>query len=187
MSKHPDDQDIINWFAQGGSKAEIAFSHLVQKYGDSLYRQIRFITRNHEHTNDVLQNVLVKVYQNLSGFKQESGLYTWLYRIARNETLNFISKEKRHKSVDLDQNFFEISAGHAVLDAHQPEFIESVFREAVLQLPEKQARVFQMKYFEEMKYSEISSVLNTSEGALKASYHIARQKIEEYVLSKLNQ
>jgi RNA polymerase sigma-70 factor (ECF subfamily) len=187
MNIHPEDESILELFAQGGTLAEKAFSQLVQKYGETLYSQIRVITRNHEHTNDVLQNVLIKVFQNLSNFKGDSALYTWLYRIARNETLNFLDKEKRRTGVDVDEPILEIIAGHSVLDGVNSEQISSILNEAIDSLPEKQALVFQLKYFDDLKYSEISKKLNTSEGALKANFHHAKQKIEEFVLNKLNQ
>ena len=115
MAKHPEDEEIIALFNQGGKYANTAFNQLVAKFGPILYRQIRSVTKNHEHTNDVLQNVLIKVYQNLSGFKGESALYTWMYRIARNESLNFLEKENRRSGVDIDPPILEIIAGHHVL------------------------------------------------------------------------
>ena len=187
MQTHPEDESILELFAQGGTLADKAFAQLVQKYGESLYSQIRGLTRNHEYTNDVLQDVFIKVYQNLDKFKGDSSLYTWLYRIARNETFNFLDKEKRRTGVDLDEPVFEIVAGHSVLDGVSSEDITTLLNEAIETLPEKQALVFQLKYFEELKYTEISARLNTSEGALKANFHHAKQKIEEFVLTKLNQ
>jgi RNA polymerase sigma-70 factor (ECF subfamily) len=181
-----DDKEIIELFNQGGNSIDAAFRGIVAKYSERLYSQIRRITRNHEHTNDVLQNVLIKVYQNLDSFNQDSTLYTWMYRIARNETLNFIDKEKRRTGVDLDESIMEIVAGHHVLDSTTPEMISSILEEAVDSLPEKQAMVFQLKYFEDLKYSEISKQLNISEGALKANFHHAKQKIETFILFKLN-
>lgn len=186
MSKPLSDQDIINLFNQGGNKADLAFQAIVSQFGEALYSQIRVITKNHEFTNDALQNVLIKVYQNLSKFKGDSALYTWLFRIARNETLNFIEKEKRRSGVDLDASVLEIKAGHDVLDGTTPEIIEKHLHEAIASLPEKQALVFQLKYFEELKYSEISKRLSTSEGALKANFHHAKRKIEEFILDILN-
>lgn len=185
MHKLPEDDDIIKLFKRGGNDNE-AFNFLVAKYGEVLYRQIRAITRNHEFTNDVLQNVLVKVYQNLHDFKGDSALYTWMYRIARNETLNFLDKEKRRSGVDLDEPIFEILSGHSVLDSTTPELISDLLIRAVNSLPEKQAAVFQLKYFEDLKYSEISVRLKTSEGALKANFHHARQKIEQFISAELN-
>ena len=186
MSKPLDDKDIIHLFNQGGNKAELAFKSIVSQYGEALYSQIRGIAKNHEIANDVLQNVLIKVYQNLPNFKGDSALYTWMYRIARNETLNTLEKEKRRSGVDLDTPILEIKAGHSVLDSTTPELISDTLQEAIESLPEKQAIVFQLKYFEELKYSEISKRLNTSEGALKASFHHAKQKIQEFILNKLN-
>ena len=186
MHRLPEDDDIIKLFKQGGKDTNKAFNYLVSKYGEVLYRQIRAITRNHEFTNDVLQNVLVKVFQNLNDFKGDSALYTWMYRIARNETLNFLDKEKRRSGVDLDEPIFEILSGHSMLDSSTPEFISDLLIRAVNSLPEKQAAVFQLKYFEDLKYSEISIRLNTSEGALKANFHHARQKIEQFISTELN-
>jgi RNA polymerase sigma-70 factor, ECF subfamily len=186
MIKHPEDNEIIELFNQGGTHANTAFNLLVTKYGELLYRQIRSITRNHENTNDILQNVLVKVYQNLPKFKGDSALPTWMYRIARNETLNFLDKEKRRASVHLDEPILEIMAGHHMLDNTNAEVISDLLNRAIQTLPEKQALVFQMKYFEDLKYTEISAKLNTSVGALKASFHHAKQKIEEFVVLQLN-
>ena len=144
-----DDKEIIDLFNQGGNGIDAAFRAIVVKYSERLYSQIRRITRNHEHTNDVLQNVLIKVYQSLDSFNQNSTLYTWMYRIARNETLNFIDKEKRRSGVDLDESIMEIVAGHHVLDSTTPEIISSLLEDAIGSLPEKQAMVFQLKYFED--------------------------------------
>lgn len=186
MQKHLDDKYIIDLYNQGGKNIDIAFKGIVSLYGDKLYSQIRRITRNHEHTNDVLQNVLIKIHQNLDGFNQDSSLYTWIYRIARNETLNFIDKEKRRSGVDLDAPMIEILAGHDILDDTTPEKIQQLLQDAIESLPEKQALVFQLKYFEELKYSEISKQLATSEGALKASFHLAKQKIQQFIIDRLN-
>ena len=186
MNQSPEDKEILDLFVQGGHHSEKAFKLLVKQYGESLYNHIRRYTKNHEHTNDVLQNVLIKVFQNLAGFKQDSALYTWIYRIARNEALNFIDKEKRRASVDLDEPILEIVAGHSSLDNLGEAKISELLQKAIETLPEKQAIVFQLKYFEDLKYSEISARLNTSEGALKASFHHARQKIEDFLLKELN-
>ena len=161
-----EDNEIIELFNQGGINADKAFRIIVSKYGDALYNQIRQITQNHDYTNDVLQNVLIKVYQNLAKFNQQSALYTWMYRIARNETLNFLEKEKRRSGVKLDEPIFEIIAGHSVLDSTTPEFISQVLQQAIDTLPEKQAIVFQLKYFEELKYSEISKRLQTRKSSV---------------------
>ncbi len=187
MEKHLDEKELCRQFSQGGSLAEKAFTKIVQAFGPALYRQIRLITKNGQHTDDVLQNVFVKVYQNLGSFKGESSLYTWMYRIARNEALNFIQKEERRSGIDLDAAVFEIKAGHDVLDGTTEETISFLLDAAMESLPEKQALVFQLKYFEELPYKEISERLGTSEGALKASFHHAKQKIEKFILERLNQ
>lgn len=187
MHLSKEDQDILDLFDQGGSSVDQAFKLLVKNYGKILYTQIRRVTRNHEHTNDVLQNVLVKVYQNLPKFQRNSTLYTWMYRIAYNETLTFLEKEKRRTGIDIDPPLLEIISGHDVLDSLDSERIWELLNSAIAQLPEKQALVFQLRYFEEMPYSEISAKLSTSEGALKANFHHARQKIQEIILTELNQ
>jgi RNA polymerase sigma factor (sigma-70 family) len=186
MADYPEDKEIIDLFVQGGASAEKAFKIIVSKYGKNLYGQIRGITKNHDHTNDVLQNVFIKIYQNLTKFNQDSALYTWMYRIARNETLNFLDKEKRRSGVDIDESMLEILAGHSLLDNHTSDEIMELLQAAIATLPEKQAIVFQLKYFEDLKYSEISKKLNTSEGALKANFHHAKQKIQNYIELKLN-
>ena len=187
MNTKPDDKHILELFHQGGKNANDAFRLLVDTYGDVLYRQIRQITRNHELSNDILQNVLIKVFQNINTFKGDSSLYTWLYRIARNETLNALEKENRRTGVDLDEPLFEILAGSSMLENIDGERIQELLMQAILQLPEKQAAVFQLKYFEDLKYSEIAQKLNTSEGALKASFFHAKEKIQEFLLKQLNQ
>lgn len=186
MTQSPEEKEILDLFAQGGHHSEKAFKLLVKQYSESLYHLIRRYTKNHEHTNDVLQNVLIKVFKNLADFKQDSALYTWLYRIARNESLNFIEKEKRKTGVDIDEPILEIIAGNQAIDNLGAEKISDLLHKAISTLPEKQALVFQLKYFEDLKYSEISSRLNTSEGALKASFHHARQKIEDFLIKELN-
>ena len=180
------DQELITLFKQSEKNAEKVFAALLKKYSEPLYYHIKKITRNHEETNDVLQNVWIKIWKNLDDFKQESSLFTWIFRIARNESLNFLQAEKRHITVDVDTSFIEIIAGHHVLDNFSEEEVQKSLMKAVNSLPDKQALVFQMKFFEDLKYSEISAKLNTSEGALKASYHIAVQKIEEILLRELN-
>ena len=182
-----EDQKILDLFDRGGSSIDQAFQLLVKTYGEILYSQIRRITRNHEQTNDVLQNVFVKVYQNLADFKRNSSLYTWMYRICRNEALNFLEKENRRTGVDLDPPMLEILAGNQSLDTLDSEKISDMLNKAMESLPEKQALVFQMRYFEDMTYAEMSKKLSTSVGGLKANFHHAKQKIQEFILNALNQ
>lgn len=187
MKKHPEDSELVDSFAQGGKLAEESFRLLTLKYGPPLYRYIRSLTRNHEDANDVLQNALIKVYQNLKAYRGDSALYTWLYRIARNESLNFIKSRQRRSTVDLDEPLLELHAGHVLLDSCNEDQLSDLFQKALDQLPEKQALVFQLKYFEDLKYSEIAERLGMSEGGLKANFHHARQKIETFITSELNQ
>lgn len=184
--KYPDDIELLNLFDQGTSSAEKAFTLITKKYGQQLYWQIRRITKNHEQSNDILQNVMIKVWMNLGSFKRDSALFTWLYRIARNETINFIQKEQKHHSVDAEDRVVEIMAGHSVLDRFDADKINSILMKAIDTLPEKQAMIFQLKYFEDLKYSEIAEQLNVSEGGLKANYFHAVQKIQQFVLNELN-
>ncbi|XOV67060.1 MAG: RNA polymerase sigma factor [Fluviicola sp.] len=186
MGKPLDDSEILQQFSQGGQQAELAFRALVDQYGPALYRQIRGMAKSHELTNDILQDVFVKVYQNLSEFKGDSALYTWMFRIARNETLNFLQKEQRRSGVDVDEPILEIKAGHAALDQISGDEISQLLQNAIDTLPDKQAAVFQMKYFEDLPYHEISKRLGTSEGALKASFFHAKKKIQEFILTQLN-
>jgi RNA polymerase sigma factor (sigma-70 family) len=181
-----DDFALVGLFQQDNSRAESIFSILMKRHNEILYWHIRRITRNHEETNDILQNVWMKVWRNLNDFKQESSFYTWIYRISRNETINFLEKEKKFRSVEMDEAYIEILAGHDTLQNFSADEISEKLQAAIETLPEKQALVFQLKFFEDLKYSEISAKLNTSEGALKASYHHAVKKIQDFLHLQLN-
>lgn len=180
------DFDLINLFQKDESKKEFVFTRLVKTHNQSTYWLIRRITKNHEQTNDILQNVWIKVWGNLNNFKFESSFYTWLYRIAKNETINFLKKEQKFKSIDCDEPYLEILAGHEGLQNYSAEEISEKLQEAISILPEKQALVFQLKFFDDLKYSEIAEKLNQSEGGLKANYHHAVTKIQEFLHTKLN-
>ncbi|TNE74856.1 MAG: sigma-70 family RNA polymerase sigma factor [Bacteroidetes bacterium] len=182
--KHPEDHEILDWFTQNASKRERAFTAITVKYGERLYLHIHRYLKNHEDTNDVLQNVFIKVFRNLNSFNGDSSLYTWMYRIATNESLNFIQSNKRHDHTSVDGTFIQISSDHN--DLPEAELIETFLKEAIQTLPEKQAMVFELRYFDEVPFAEISKLTGTSEGGLKASYHIARQKVEDFLKHKLN-
>lgn len=186
MNRQPEDKDLIEMFLQDGKNAEAAFELFVVKYGKTIYSQIFRLIGNEDQTKDVLQNVLIKIWTSLSAFREDSSLYTWVYRITRNETLNFLQKEKIRKTISIEDRLVTIIPGNEYLDHVSPELINDLLSQAIETLPEKQALVFQLKYFEELKYSEISVLTNTSEGALKANYHHATQKIEEFILRELN-
>jgi len=160
---------------------EKAFSLLVKKYQEKLYWHIRKIVLSHNDTDDILQNVFIKVWKNLLHFRNDAALYTWLHRIAINETVSFIKQQKRNRFVSFDdyENFIQdsiVSEGYFTGSE-----IQKKLQNAILTLPEKQRIIFQMKYFEELKYEEISKILKTSVGALKASYHHAVKKIEFFL------
>lgn len=186
MNKHPEDNELIELFLQGGSLAEKAFKQLSIKYGKAIYVQVYRMVRNDEQTKDVVQNILIKIWTNLSSFRQDSSLYSWIFRITHNEALNFLQKEKRRATVSLDTSIVQIIPGNQILDLLGPEKITELLMQAIQSLPEKQALVFQLKYFQELKYTEIADLTGTSEGALKASFHLASQKIEEFLKKQLN-
>lgn len=180
------DLELINLYLKDNSQVNYVFSKLLKKYNQQIYWQIRRVTKNHEASNDILQNVWLKVFKNIDKFKQESSFYTWLFRIAHNETLNLITKENKMSHVSVDDTYLEIVAGHEKLQNFSAEEISEKLMSALSQLPEKQAIVFQLKFFEDLKFSEISKQLNVSEGGLKANYHHAVKKIENILLRELN-
>jgi RNA polymerase sigma-70 factor (ECF subfamily) len=158
-----------------------AFHLLVQHYQERLYWHIRHMVKNHDDTDDVLQNTFIKVYKNIANFKQESKLYTWLYRIATNEALTFINKESKKKNMS-SLEFQEQAINNLTSDIYfEGDEIQIALQKAINTLPEKQQQVFRMKYFEEVTYDELSELLDTSVGALKSSYHIASKKITAYI------
>lgn len=158
-----------------------AFQELVSQYQRPLYAHIRNLVLNHEDADDVLQNTFIKVYRNLNGFKGESKLFSWMYRIATNEALTFLQqKSKRFQTTNEDYLMQQTEKMQAD-EYFDGDEIQLKLQKAIATLPEKQQLVFKMKYFEELKYEEISEILGTTVGGLKASYHIAVKKIEEYL------
>ncbi|BDB54994.1 DNA-directed RNA polymerase sigma-70 factor [Flavobacterium ammoniigenes] len=160
-----------------------AFQKLLHTYQRPLYHHIRNIVLNHDDTDDVLQNTFIKIFQNLKNFKGESKLFSWMYRIATNESLTFIKQKARKLKVSTEELNTK-SIDNLVSDVYfEGDEIQLKLQKAIALLPTKQQLVFKMKYFEELKYEEIAAILNTSVGALKASYHHAVKKIEAYVTS----
>lgn len=158
-----------------------AFKKLLQEYQKPLYNHIRTIVLNHDDTDDVLQNTFVKVFQYLNKFKGESRLFSWMYRIATNEALTFLNQKAKINGVTsetLQNKTIDNLKADVYFDGNE---IQIKLQKAIVSLPEKQQLVFKMKYFEELKYEEISEILGTSVGALKASYHHAVKKIETFV------
>jgi RNA polymerase sigma-70 factor (ECF subfamily) len=160
-----------------------AFQKLLLKYQKPLYHHIRNIVLNHDDTDDVLQNTFIKIFQNLKNFKGESKLFSWMYRIATNESLTFINQKAKKNKIsteELNAKAIDNLTSDVYFDGNE---IQIKLQKAIALLPTKQQLVFKMKYFEELKYEEIALILNTSVGALKASYHHAVKKIEAYVSS----
>ena len=158
---------------------------LVSNYQERLYWHIRHIVKNHNDTDDVLQNTFVKVYKNIKKFKGDSKLYTWLYRIATNESLTFLSKKAKRQNITSGE-IQEQAINNLTSDIYfEGDQIQIALQKAINTLPEKQQQVFRMKYFQELTYDELSSILETSVGALKSSYHIASKKITEFIKTEV--
>ena len=157
-----------------------AFEQVVKMYSEQLYWQIRRMVVSHDDANDLLQNTFIKAWNNLDYFRGEAKLSTWLYRIALNECLNFLNKQRAERSLSIDEvdsTLLNKLESDAYFDGDE---VQKQFQHAVLRLPEKQRMIFNLKYFQEMKYEDISDILGTSVGALKASYHHAVKKIEVF-------
>ena len=172
-------EDLICRMLASETTRRKAFDAIVKLYGERLYWKIRYIVLCHDDANDVLQNTFLKAWNNIDSFHNKSKLFTWLCSIAINEALDYLRKNKNNSTIDISESpsvsktlmadeYFDCDEAHALL------------LEAVATLPDVQRTVFNLKYFDNMKYSEISEILNTSEGALKASYHIAVKKISDY-------
>ncbi|MFK8044867.1 MAG: RNA polymerase sigma factor [Crocinitomicaceae bacterium] len=162
------------------SNNEIGFKKIVDTFKERVYWQIRRMVKNHNDSEDILQNVFIKTWRGLPKFKGESALYSWIYRIAYNETITFLKKESKHIASDIDDPIIENGLSVEGKDFSSQE-ISDILMAAITTLPEKQAQVFQLKYFDDLKFSEISDLLGTSVGGLKANYHIAVKKIESYI------
>lgn len=158
-----------------------AFHLLIKQYQEQVYWMIRKMVVDHDDANDLTQDVFIKVHQNIDRFNEKAQLFTWIYRIATNECLSFLRKQKR-------RSFFSLESHHDILaeklkESHQvtEDDVTYKLQQALLRLPDKQRLVFQMKYFDDLKYEELSKILDTSIGSLKASYHHAVKKIEKYL------
>ncbi len=173
--------EIILRLIKNIESQERGFKLLIQKYQRPVYWHVRRIVINHDDANDVTQEVFLKIWKNIFQFRKESKLFTWIYRIATNEALIFIKRKKRRTIFSMD-NFNESLIDSISDDNYfNGDEIQEKLQRAIMQLPEKQKLVFNMKYFDELKYEEISGILKTSVGALKASYHLAVKKIEKHI------
>lgn len=164
--------------------AKQAFDTLMRTYGESVYWQIRKMVASHEDANDLLQNCFLKAWNNLHNFRGDAKLSTWLYKIAVNETINFLNKERQRNNVSGDEDDESFLLRNLESDEYfDGDELQLTLQKAIMNLPEKQRLVFNMRYYDEMKYEEMSEILGTSVGALKASYHHAVKKITAYVKS----
>ncbi|GAA4933485.1 sigma-70 family RNA polymerase sigma factor [Algibacter agarivorans] len=158
-----------------------AFKALLTLYKERLYWHIRNIVKSHDDADDVLQNTFIKIFKNINNFKGDSKLFSWMYRIATNESITFINKKAKRLQVS-NEEVQNLAINNLASDVYfEGNAIQLKLQRAIATLPEKQRLVFNMKYFEDLKYKDMSEILETSEGALKASYHIAVKKIEAYL------
>ncbi|WP_299061346.1 RNA polymerase sigma factor [uncultured Polaribacter sp.] len=160
---------------------EAAFRELIKLYKERLYWHIRKIVVSHDDADDVLQNTFIKVYKNIDKFNQESKLFSWMYRIATNESITFINKRAKDRNVDISEMHEQLASSLESDVYFSGDEIQIILQKAIATLPQKQQLVFNMKYFDEIKYNEMSEILETSVGALKSSYFHAAKKIESYI------
>ena len=172
----PIDEDILIQRLRDAKTRRDTFSDLVKAYSETLYWHIRRMVLSHDDANDILQNTFIKAWMGLDGFLGNAKVLTWLYRIATNETLTFIERNSKFTHEDIEEHSTAIEADEWFDGDH----LQAQLQAAIQSLPPKQRMVFNMKYYEEMKYEEMSSILGTSVGALKTSYHLAVKKITEY-------
>jgi RNA polymerase sigma factor (sigma-70 family) len=177
-----DDKALVELFMDVNTR-ESAFTSIVKKYQERIYWQIRRMVVGHDDANDVMQNMFIKAWNGLQNFRSDAQLSTWLYRIAVNESLTYIEQTKRRSSVSMDDESINLEEKlHSEKDFDANKAIWKL-QLAMQQLPEKQRIVFNLRYFDELPYEEMSGILDTSVGALKASYHHAVKKIEDYILN----
>lgn len=180
METKYNEEEILKQLRNPETQRE-SFAHVVEEYSQRLYWQIRKMVYSHEDANDILQDVFIKAWLNIDNFRGDAKLSTWLYKIAINESITFINRSKANRNLSIDdEDSFLINQleGDEYFDGDEAQIL---LQKAVVSLPEKQRLVFQMKYFDEMKYDEISEILGTSVGALKASYHHAVKKVESFL------
>lgn len=177
--EHLDDNQLTKQIQEPATRRQ-AFEQAVRRYSEQLYWQVRRIVLTHEDSNDVLQNAFMKAWNSLDSFHGDSKVFTWLTRIAINEALDFTRRQKNRVTLSTDDDNLGL-ANTLMADRYfDGDETEAQLQAAIARLPDVQRTVFQLRYYDEMKYSEISKVLGTSEGALKASYHIAVKKITEF-------
>lgn len=175
------DADLVEKFNEDPEGQQWAFNQIVKKYQQRIYWLLRRMVLNHDDADDLLQETFIKIWQGLPKYRGDAKLYTWIYRIASNEALNFLTKRRKINAVSLEDvspELLENLSQETMIDGDE---IQAKLQKAILQLPDKQRLVFQMKYYEELRYEDISAITDTSVGALKSSYFIAVKKIEEFL------
>ncbi len=175
-----DDRELLELYREEGRERE-AFNLIVDKYSERLYWLIRRMVPSHDDSNDILQNSLIKAWRGLPNFKGDSALYTWLYRVTTNETLTFLNRERRRNLLSLSDSAQTVERQLQADPYFNGDKAEKLLRKAILLLPPRQRTVFTLRYYSEMSYREMAEVLETSEGALKASYHHAYNKVKTFL------
>lgn len=179
--KSLEDKELVEKFLHPDTR-NFAYNQLVRKYQQKIYWHIRKMVIDHDDADDLTQETFIKIWKNLENFRQESQLYTWIYRIATNECLNFLSSKRRKFFLPLNDVAAELSEKIDASPTLGGDEIQKQLQKALLRLPDKQRLVFNMRYYDELTYEQISEIVGTSVGALKASYHLAAKKIEEYLI-----
>lgn len=180
MANQADDNTILSLFKEESTRNK-ALSLLIDKYQQRLYWHIRKIVIDHDDCDDVLQNTFIKVWKGLAQFKGDSQLYTWMYRIATNEALTHLKQKQKANTSSIHPIEYQLSKSLESDQYFKGDEIQLKLQQAILTLPEKQRLVFNMRYYDETPYEQMSEILDTSVGALKASYHLAAKKVEEYL------
>lgn len=181
--KQVEDSEILEKFSSEKTRHE-GFNLLLSKYQQKIYWHIRRLVIDHDDADDLVQETFVKVWKNLDKFRSDSKLYTWVYRIATNESITFLNKKKQRNNTPLDEVSEELAETLVASSYFNGDKIQMKLQQALLTLPEKQRLIFNMKYFDDLKYEEISEITGTSVGALKASFHIAVKKVEVFMLNE---
>lgn len=181
--KQVEDSEILEQFLNIKTRDE-AFNLLLNKYQQKIYWHIRRLVIDHDDADDLVQDTFIKVWKNLEKFRSDSQLYTWIYRIATNESITFLNKKKQRNNTPLDEVSAELAETLIASSHFNGDKVQLKLQQALLTLPEKQRLIFNMKYFDDLKYDEIAEITGTSVGALKASFHIAVKKVEIFMLNE---
>lgn len=181
--KQVEDSEILTQFLDTKTRDE-AFNLLLNKYQQKIYWHVRRLVIDHDDADDLVQDTFIKVWKNLEKFRNDSQLYTWIYRIATNESITFLNKKKQRNNTPLDEVSAELAETLIASSYFNGDKLQLKLQQALLTLPEKQRLIFNMKYFDDLKYNEIAEITGTSVGALKASFHIAVKKVELFMLNE---